>query len=150
MRWSTAKKLSDIQFKRLLGVQIATFLEMVAVIKKTTPPSKHKHIGKKRGPKSKLTNYDKLLMMLMYYREYRTYAHIAVSYNISEAQCWRIVTDIEKRLLTSNLFHLPGKKKLLSSDIEWEAIVIDASEHSIERPKKNNVNTTLVRKRNTH
>lgn len=149
MRWSTAKKLSAIQFKRLLGVRKETFLEMVVVIKKTAPVSTHKYIGKKRGPKSKLTNYDKLLMMLMYYREYRTYAHIAVSYNISEAQCWRIVTDIEKRLLTSNLFHLPGKKKLLSSDIEWEAIVVDASEHSIERPKKNNVNTTLVRKRST-
>jgi hypothetical protein len=150
MRWLIAKKLSDVQFKRLLGVRQETFLEMISVLKQTTAISTHKHIGKKRGPKSKLNNYDKLLMMLMYYREYRTYAHIASSYNISEAQCWRIVTDIEKRLLTSNLFHLPGKKKLLSSDIEWEAIVIDASEHSIERPKKNNVSTILARKRNTH
>jgi hypothetical protein len=149
MRWSTAKQLSDVQFKRLLGVQRSTFLDMIGVIKQTAPVSTHKHIGKKRGPKSKLNTYDKLLMLLMYYREYRTYAHIASSYNISEAQCWRIVTDLEKRLLTSNLFHLPGKKTLLRSDIEWEAVVIDASEHSIERPKKSNVSTILARKRNT-
>lgn len=149
MRWSTAKQLSATNFKRLLGVQKEIFLKMIAVIKQSTPVSTHKHTGKKRGPKNKLTNYDKLLMMLMYYRAYRTYAHIASGYNISEAQCRRIVTDLEKRLLTSHLFHLPGKKRLLSSDIEWEAIVIDVSEHSIERPKKSNVSTTLARKRNT-
>lgn len=88
-------------------------------------------------------------MMLMYYREYRPFVHIGATYNISETQCWRIVTDIEKRLMQSGEFTLPGKKKLLDSTIQREVVVVDASEHNIERPKKNNVNTTLERKRNT-
>ena len=57
---------------------------MVSIIKSTKPVSAHKFKGKRRGSKSKLSNYDKVLMMLMYYREYRTYAHIGSTYNISE------------------------------------------------------------------
>ena len=76
-------------------------------------------------------------MMLMYYREYRTFAHVGSSYNISEAQCWRIVTTLEQWLIKSTLFHIPGRRKLTQSDMEWEVVVVDVSEHPIERPKKN-------------
>ena len=147
MRWRTAKQLSEGNFKRLLGVKKDNFLKMVMIIKTSDPPSTHKIAGKKRGPKPKLNNYDKVLMLLMYYREYRTFAHIGASYNISETQCWRIVTDIESRLIKSKEFTLPGKKKLLDSDRKWEVVLIDVSEHSVERPKKSNVATTLARRR---
>ena len=76
-------------------------------------------------------------MMLMYYREYRTFAHVGSSYNISEAQCWRIVTTLEQWLIKSKLFHVPGRRKLTQSDMEWDVVVVDVSEHPIERPKKN-------------
>ena len=33
-------------------------------------------------------------------------------------------------------FALPGKKALLKSDVEYELILIDASETPIERPKE--------------
>ena len=84
-------------------------------------------------------------MMLMYYREYRTFAHVTASYNISEAQCWRIVTTIEQYLIKSELFHLPGKKALTKSDVEWEVVIVDVSEHPIERPKK--TTTVLFREK---
>ena len=32
----------------------------------------------------------------MYYRGYRTFAHIGITYTISEAQSWHIVTTEEK------------------------------------------------------
>lgn len=83
--------------------------------------------GKKRGPKEKLNWNDKTLMLLMYYREYRTFSHIGADYGISEAQCWRIITTMERWLIQSNLFHLPGKKKLTQSDVEWEVVIVDAS-----------------------
>ena len=92
--------------------------------------------GKRRGPKEKMHGYDKVLMLLMYYREYRTFADIAATYNISEAQCWRIITTLEKWLIKSELFHLPGKKKLNGSATKWEVVVVNVSEHPIERPKK--------------
>lgn len=104
--------------------------------------------GKRRGPKEKMHGYDKILMLLMYYREYRTFAHIAATYNISEAQCWRIITTLEKWLIKSELFHLPGKKKLNGSATKWEVVVVDVSEHPIERPKKNSASITQERRKN--
>lgn len=110
MKWYVARGLNDIDFKRLVGVKRETFMLMVGVLKQSMPVSQHKLGGKRRGPKCSLNNYDKLLVMLMYYREYRTFAHIAADYGISESQCWRIVTNIEGRLIKSGNFHLSGKK----------------------------------------
>jgi hypothetical protein len=149
MRWTKAKQLSGANFKRLLGVNKELFLKMVDIIKTTNPKSTHKIEGRKRGPKPKLNNYDKVLMLLMYYREYRTFAHIGATYNISEAQCWRIITAIESRLIKSPAFALAGKKKLLNSDRQWEVVVVDVSEHPIERPKKSSAGTTQAKRRDT-
>ena len=85
MKWKTAKKFNPEQFKRLVGVQPKTFEEMVSEVKRINKLQPNKVKGKKRGPKDKLTWRDKVLMMLMYYREYRTFAHIGASYNISES-----------------------------------------------------------------
>jgi len=149
MRWKNVKQLKAAAFKRLVGVERNTFDTMVSEIRRLSPPSKHKIPGKKRGPKPILRKEDELLMLLMYYREYRTFFHIGADYGLSEAQCWRIVTSTEKILLQSGHFHLPGKKKLVSEDRKWEVVVIDASEHSIERPKKNSGTTTPAKRKNT-
>ena len=148
MKWKTAKKFSPEQFKRLFGVQPETFEEMVSEAKRISKLQKKKVKGKKRGPKDKLSWRDKVLMLLMYYREYRTFAHIGASYNISESQCWRIITTIEKWLIKSEKFHLPGRKMLTESDVEWEVVIVDVAEHPIERPKKSNDNITQEKRKN--
>ena len=148
MRWQTVKKSTPNQFKRLVGVQPETFEKMVSEAKRINAERAPKKVGKKRGPKEKINWYDKTLMMLMYYREYRTFAHMGASYNISEAQCWRIVTTMERWLIKSELFHLPGKKKLTESDVEWEVVIVDVSEHPIERPKKNNESIIQEKRKN--
>jgi Helix-turn-helix of DDE superfamily endonuclease len=147
MRWKNMKQLKAAAFKRLVGVERDTFDMMISEIKRLSPSSKHKIPGKRRGPKPKLRKEDELLMLLMYYREYRTLFHIGADYGLSEAQCWRIVTGTEKILLQSGQFHLPGKKKLVTGDRKWEVVVIDASEHSIERPKKNSATTTPAKRK---
>lgn len=147
MRWQGIKKLSSEQFKRLTGVKLNTFTIMLAEAKRIGALEGKTQKGKRRGPKEKMHWYDKVLMLLMYYREYRTFAHIAATYNISEAQCWRIITTLEKWLIKSKLFHLPGKKKLTQSDTKWEVVVVDVSEHAIERPKKNSASITQVRRK---
>ena len=96
MRWLSTKKLNPEQFKRLVGVKPSTFEKMVSEAKRISKLRGKKIKGKKRGPKDKLTWRDKVLMMLMYYREYRTFGHIGASYNISETQCWRIITTLEQ------------------------------------------------------
>ena len=71
MRWKTVKNLKADQFKRLVGVKPDTFEKMVSEAKRISKLAGKKTAGKKRGPKDKLTWYDKVLMMLMYYRECR-------------------------------------------------------------------------------
>ena len=135
-------------FKRLVGVKYETFVQMVSEAKRIQSEQPQKVSGKKRGPKESLNRYDKTLMMLMYYREYRTFAHVGAAYNMSEAQCWRIVTTLEQWLIKSKLFHFPGKKKLTESDMDWEVILVDVSEHPIERPKKNNAGIIQAKRKN--
>ena len=149
MKWTDIQHKPPGVFKRLVGVHRGTFEQMVEEIIKQTPASTHKIIGHKRGPKPKLTVEDKLLMLLMYYREYRTFLHISSDYGMSETQCWRIITSLERMLIKSNLFHLPGKK-VLRAENNFEVVLIDVTESPIERPKKNNANIIQVRKRNTH
>ena len=70
-------------------------------------------------------------------REYRTYFHISRSYGLSESACYRNIRWVEDTLVKNGKFSLPGRKALLKSDVEYEVVLIDATESPIERPKKN-------------
>ena len=59
----------------------------------------------------------------------------------------RTIKKVEDVLISSEEFHLPGKKVLKSNDLEIEVLLVDVSEQAIERPKKNK-NDTTVAKRN--
>ena len=79
-------------------------------------------------------------------REYRTYFHVASSYGISESACYRNIIWIENTLIKHPSFALPGRKALYKSDVEYEVVLIDATETPIQRPKKTK-NTTTQEKR---
>ena len=135
MLWKNIPEtITDKRFRRLTGVKRSTFEKMCFIIR-TVKTQRRKHPN--RGSEPKLCIEDQLLMMLMYYREYRTFMHIATDYVISESQCWRIVTDLEDILIQSNAFSLPGKKALIKSDVKWSVVLVDAGESPVERPKKN-------------
>jgi hypothetical protein len=128
MKYAHIKSLSDSQFKRLVGIKISTFSEMLDVIQ--VDRSDHH-----RGRPSKLGIEDQLLMTLSYWREYRTLFHTAMSYGIHESSASRIITRIENTLIKSKKFHLP-KKLPQGQGVDWEVVVVDATEMTIERPKK--------------
>ena len=69
MKWDEIKDYESLIFKRLIGVSKDTFMLMIREAIRLAPKSTHKIKGKKRGSKSKLRIEDKLLMLLMYYRE---------------------------------------------------------------------------------
>ncbi|KTD62139.1 preprotein translocase SecY [Legionella spiritensis] len=85
-------------------------------------------------------------MTLEYLREYRTYFHISRSYGLSESSCYRNIRWVEDTLIKEWTFSLPGRKALLKSDVEYDVVLIDATEIPIERPKKNK-NTFIQAKR---
>ena len=130
-KYEELKDLPAKQFRRLTGVQRETFEKMVEILVKT-----QNERYRKAGRKGSLNIKDKLLMALEYLREYRTYFHLGRSYGLSESACYRACKWVENTLIKSGQFSLPGKKELLKSDMEYEVILIDASETPIERPKK--------------
>ncbi len=140
MRYTTVQALADAEFKRSTGVQRSTFEQMLAVLDNALPAF---------GRPPKLSRADQLLLTLMYWREYRTEFHIALTYGVSEATVSRTIRHVEAALLRSGQFHLPGKKTLHTSDIQIEVVVIDATEQPIERPKKSNASTTVAKRNGT-
>ena len=139
------KKYSNEQFRRITGVKRETFEKMLEILK-----PKHEEKLSKGGRKPKLSLEEMLLASLEYWREYRTYAHIAASYGIHESNMHRLIKWVENVLINDGTFSLPGKKALLKSGTEYEVVLVDATETRIERPKRGKNSTTPERKNGTH
>ena len=119
----------------------ATFEKMEEILRKGYA-EKHR----RRGRTPKLSMEDLLLATLEYLREYRTYAHIAASYGIVESNINRGIKWVEDTLIRDGTFSLPGRKAPLKTDMEYEVILVDATESPIERPKKSKGDTIPERK----
>ena len=130
MKFWRAKQLTLRKFKRLTGVSRRTFQEMVGLVK---ADEKNK---KKSGRRPKLIIEDQVLMVIQYWREYRTYYHIGLDWGLSESAVCRTVYKIENILIRSRKFSLPGKKELWKMSSHEDLVVTDVMESSIERPKK--------------
>jgi hypothetical protein len=127
MRYETTETLNDAEFKRATGVQRSTFEKMKVVVEQSQAQG---------GRPTKLNSANRLMLTLMYWREYRTEFHIGLTYGVSESTVCRTIQKIENALIKSQQFHLPGKKALHSGETRLEIVVIDATEQPVERPKK--------------
>ncbi len=144
MKSKNLRKLSDENFRRIIGVKKETFKVMLSRLNAAESLQKAKG-----GRPNKLSMRNRLLMTLEYLREYRTYAAIAVSYGLSESNAYENIIWIENVLIKCPEFKLPGRKALLETDNEFEVVLIDATETPIERPKKNSVDFILERRSDT-
>jgi len=144
MKYEIITKYSNTQFRRITGVKRATFEKMVEILQ-IAYAEKHRRRG---APK--LSIEDLLLATLEYLREYRTYAHIAASYRIVESNIYCGIKWIEDTLIQDRTFSMPGQKAPLKSDMEYEAILVDATKSPIERPQKSKDGTIQGRKSSTH
>ncbi len=131
MKYEQIRNLPDESFRRLTGIKRQTFEKMIKIL---AEDDKNKKI--KGGRKNKLSLENQLLMALEYIREYRTYFHISKSYGVSESTAYKTVRWVEDTLIKHPDFALPGRKALLKTDMEYEVVLVDASETPIERPKK--------------
>ncbi len=129
-------------FRRLTGIKRTTFDVKTKILREAEAQLKAQG-----GKPNKLSIEDRLLMTLEYLREYRTYFHISRSYGISESACYRNIRWVEDTLIKDGTFSLPGRKALLKSDVEYEVVLIDATETPIERPKKNKNNFTQAKRK---
>lgn len=130
MNYTKIQKLNSQDFKRFTGVHKSTFQLMLKAWQEY-------HITQSNaGRPTKLNRPDQLLVALQYWREYRTYFHIAQDWEISEATVCRIIRRVETALMQSGRFRIPGKKHLVKGFKTLDVILIDVTETPIERPKK--------------
>jgi hypothetical protein len=91
----------------------------------------------KPGRPCTLSLADQLLMTLSYWREYRTLFHLGNAFGISEGTASRRVRWVEDVLIKAKRFALPARSQRVAADqTALQAVLIDASESPIERPKK--------------
>lgn len=139
------KFLNPSAFKRKCGVQIETFAQMVEVL--------HPYLDRtgKRGGQAKLSSVeDQLLLVLEYWREYRTQFPIATRWGRRESAGCRLIQKVETLLVKSGKFCPPGKKQLYQNAYHGNVLVLDVTESPIERPKKTSELITVGRKSGTH
>ena len=93
-RYDKLKDIKDDQFRRLTGVKRQTFNRMLEILQEAF--QRKMALG---GRKPKLSVADMLLLALEYLREYRTYFHIAKSYEVSESAAYRTSRWVEVTLI---------------------------------------------------
>jgi len=130
MKYEKIKNYKEKDFRAVTGVTPTTFNAMLEVVNMA-----YLYTHKKRGRHRKLPREDMLLMMLEYYKEYRTLECIGASYGLRKANVGKTIKWTEDALVKSGKFNLPGKKKLLEPGTEIQVIVVDTTETPIQRPK---------------
>ncbi|WP_425288968.1 helix-turn-helix domain-containing protein [Spiroplasma endosymbiont of Clivina fossor] len=146
-KWNLKKnnQISDKNFLRLTGIKHTTFNKMLEILKIEELKKRFR-----RGRTNKLSLENRILMTLEYWREYRTYFHIAKSYDISESSCYRNIKWIEDTLIKHpNFQQLTGQKSLLKDYFKDKTVIIDVTESQIQRPKKDKNSTTQEKRKNT-
>jgi hypothetical protein len=142
--YNKIKLLNDEKFRRKTGVKRGTFNKILEIV--TKAEDERRKVKDNIGGRPLTISYeDKILICLSYLREYTTYFTLGSNYGISESQCYKICRRVEDILIKSKVFNLPNGSTLYT-DEEVKEIIIDATEHKIERPKKSKENTMVTRK----
>ena len=134
MRYEKARDLKESDFKRLCGVKKETFVTMCEVVKAASS-------WETRGRKSGLSAEDQVLLTLSYWREYRTMFHLGQDFRLHESNVSRIIRKVEDILIKCGKFSLPGKKRLLEEN-GLTYTIVDVTEMTVEKPKKNKSDVT--------
>ena len=125
------EKLNDSEFKLITGVTRKVFYGMAQALRKKYT---EEHL---RGGRPGLPVELRLTLALEYWREYRTFRHMANDHQISKSKINEAVLWVEDTLSASDEFKLKDLKERFKPgcENEIEAILIDVEEQPIERPK---------------
>lgn len=130
-------------YRKIFGVTKTVFDQMYEILEET-----FREDHRRGGRPLKLSVLDKLVIMLCYYREYRTMESLAFEYCVSKSTIYESIRWAEEAIMKSGKFALPSKKALID-DLDIEVVLVDVTECEIERPQKNKKVTTRGRKKGT-
>jgi len=127
------EKLKNKDFKLITGVTRKVFEEMLELLIKRYA---QEHM---RGGSEGLSVELRLTLALEYWREYRSFRHMANDHQISKTAINDAVLWVEDALSESDEFRLKDLKERFKpgEESEIKVIMIDVEEQPIERPKVN-------------
>jgi hypothetical protein len=127
------EKLPDEKFKLITGVTRRLFCAMLEVLK---AKYEEEHL---RGGRPGLPVELRLTLALEYWREYRTFRHMANDHQVDKYTINRAVTWVEDVLSESEEFRLKELKERFKNGEESEisVVIVDVEEQAIERPVEN-------------
>jgi len=123
---------NEKKFARMSGLKKELFNKLVDKVQKQIGKHHRENPLSTRGKKPVMGLENKLLLMLMYYREYHTCLSISEMFGISEGYANKIVHKMSR--LVVKALPLGRKRKVGSKAIK--AVLIEASEQNIERPQR--------------
>jgi hypothetical protein len=131
------EKLGEKEFKLITGVTREVFWDMLGVLIRKY---EDEHV---KGGQPGMAVELRLTLALEYWREYRTFRHMANDHQISRTEINRAVLWVENTLSESEEFKLTDIKARFAEkkedeeegEDEAEILLIDVTEQPIERPK---------------
>ena len=138
-------KLADKDFKQITGVTREVCYSMLEVVRKKYA---EEHV---RGGRPGLPVELRLTLALEYWREYRSFRHMANDHQISKSKINEAVMWVENVLSESEEFKLKELKERFKpgEGSSIEVILIDVEEQPIERPKYNQKDSYSGKKNST-
>jgi len=137
--------MSASRYKEIFGVEKYVFDRILRLLEAADILGRKNNAGRK----PQLSVLDKLVITLMYWREYRTYRHIAFDYGVSKSTIGEAIIWVEDAIIASGLCNLKSARELRDNVSKIKIAIVDVTEQEIERPKKNKVSGTRERKSDT-
>jgi hypothetical protein len=125
-------KMPTNKYKEIFGVEKHVFDRLLRLLEVADTYQRKSSAGRK----GKLSVLDKLVITLMYWREYRTYRHIAWDYGVGKTQIGNAVIWVENVVISSGLCNLKSARELRENPNKIKIAIIDVTEQEIERPKR--------------
>ena len=138
-------KMATGKYKEIFGIEKDVFDRLLRLLEVADTYQRKSNAGRK----SQLSVLDKLVITLMYWREYRTYRHMAFDYGVGKSTIGEAVIWVENTIIASGLCNLKSTRELRENPDKIEIVIIDATEQEIERPKRGKKNGIQVRKKDT-
>lgn len=126
------EKLKETEYHEMFGIEKTTFEKMLEILER-----EYEALHTQGGRPPRLSELDKLVIMLGYYHDYRTMANIAFDYDVSKSRISDAVKWVEHTLIKDGTFALPSKRELTRAETDIVVAIVDVTECETERPKKN-------------
>ena len=106
---------------------------------------KYKKDHQRRGCKGKLSVFERLIVMLEYYRHYVTMEKLAFDHNVEKSTICDTIRWVETTLQENDSLPLPKRRNTAGI----EEVSVDVTEIEIERPKEKQEEWYSGKKRHT-